>query len=71
MDLVERDFGNDGSEIGAKVAVVDELTGANIIQVSSGWGDGVYPTFVGYTAAGEVACFVTDFQVIPDEDDDA
>ncbi|WP_422742703.1 DUF4241 domain-containing protein [Micromonospora sp. WMMD754] len=28
-------------------AITDEATGANVIIVSSGWGDGLHPTFVG------------------------
>lgn len=47
-------------------AVVDEATGANLVLVTSGWGDGVYPTFVGLTADGAVASFVIDFQVVPE-----
>jgi len=46
-------------------AITDESTGANVIIVSSGWGDGVYPTFVGRAADGQVTAFVTDFMVIP------
>jgi hypothetical protein len=46
-------------------AVTDERTGANVVAVSSGWGDGNYPTFIGYTAEGDVGSFVTDFLVIP------
>ncbi|MEU8180700.1 DUF4241 domain-containing protein [Micromonospora sp. NPDC049044] len=44
---------------------MDLATGANVITVSSGWGDGIYPTFVGYAADGEVTSYVTDFLVIP------
>jgi hypothetical protein len=47
-------------------AITDDATGANVIIVSSGWGDGVYPTFVGYAADGTVCGFVTDFLIIPD-----
>jgi hypothetical protein len=50
---------------GARTVVVDESTGANIVTVESGWGDGAYPTFVGYSADGRVACFVTDFLLVP------
>lgn len=48
-------------------AVVDPATGANVVLVTSGWGDGVYPTFVGRTAGGDVASFVIDFRVAPDD----
>ncbi|WP_378967557.1 DUF4241 domain-containing protein [Paractinoplanes rhizophilus] len=47
-------------------AITDEATEANVITVSSGWGDGVYPTFVGRAADGHVTAFVTDFMVIPE-----
>jgi hypothetical protein len=50
---------------GALSAVTDERTGANVVAVISGLGDGMYPTFTGYAASGEVASFVTDFMVIP------
>jgi hypothetical protein len=46
-------------------SVTDEPTGANVTVVSSGWGDGAYPTFIGYTASGAITSFVTDFMVIP------
>jgi hypothetical protein len=50
---------------GAVAAVTDEQSGANVIIVTSGWGDGQYPTFIGCTAAGDITTFVTDFLVIP------
>ena len=50
---------------GVIVAVTDEATGANVVSTMSGWGDGAYPTFIGYTADGRVASFVTDFLVAP------
>lgn len=49
-------------------AVTDEATGANVVTVSSGWGDGCYPTFIGYTVKGDIAAFVTDFMVVPDNE---
>ncbi|MET9345175.1 DUF4241 domain-containing protein [Streptomyces termitum] len=36
--------------------------GHTIAVFSSGWGDGLYATWVGYDADGGAACFVTDFQ---------
>lgn len=46
-------------------AVVDEQTGANVYVVGSGWGDGSYPTYVGWTVDGAIATFVTYFGVLP------
>ncbi|WP_064448885.1 DUF4241 domain-containing protein [Micromonospora sp. NBRC 110037] len=46
-------------------AVAEERTGANVYVVGSGWGDGVYATYVGHTADGRIASFVTDFRVVP------
>jgi hypothetical protein len=46
-------------------ALVDEQTGANVYVVGSGWGDGSYPTYVGWTVDGAVARFVTYFGVLP------
>jgi hypothetical protein len=46
-------------------AVVDETTGANLVTVHSGWGDGSYGTWIGRNEAGEVTTYVTDFMVVP------
>jgi hypothetical protein len=46
-------------------AVAKERTAANVYVVGSGWGDGVYATYVGSTEDGRIASFVTDFRVIP------
>lgn len=46
-------------------AVVEERTTANVYVVGSGWGDGVYATYVGRTEDGQIASFVTDFRVVP------
>jgi hypothetical protein len=47
-------------------AVTDDATGANVVVVTSGWGDGFYPTFIGYADDGGITSFVTDFMVVPD-----
>ncbi|MEH1166401.1 DUF4241 domain-containing protein [Micromonospora sp. CPCC 205539] len=51
---------------GLITAVLDEATGANVVTVSTGWGDGCYGTWIGRTADGQVTSFVTDFMVVPD-----
>jgi hypothetical protein len=48
------------------VEVLDPGSGANLIAFESGWGDGSYPTWIGRTAAGQVACFVADMLVLHD-----
>lgn len=52
------------------VALTAPDSGHNLVAFSSGWGDGVYPTWIGRTATGEVACLVTEFFVIPDDRSD-
>ncbi|WP_410601542.1 DUF4241 domain-containing protein [Amycolatopsis sp. lyj-90] len=50
---------------GPEAALVrDPVSGLNVSAFGSGWGDGSYPTWIGYTAKGDVARFVTDFHVI-------
>lgn len=39
---------------------------ANVAAFQSGWGDGVYATWFGLDAAGEVVCVTTDFELIED-----
>jgi hypothetical protein len=36
----------------------------NCIAFSSGWGDGVYASYFGYSATGDIVCLVTDFDVL-------
>ena len=36
------------------------LPGGDMVAWSSGWGDGVYPTWIGRDASGAVTCFVAD-----------
>ena len=44
--------------------VLDPDTGANVIAFSSGWGDGMYPSYWGLDETGAVVCLVTDFGVL-------
>jgi len=41
----------------------------NVVCFSTGWGDGSYPSFFGFSAADEVVALVTDFFVLTGEED--
>jgi hypothetical protein len=43
---------------------LDDSTGLNLIAFSTGFGDGTYASYWGYDSAGEVACLVTDFDIL-------
>jgi hypothetical protein len=42
----------------------DPESGATLIGYLSGYGDGAYPTWIGRTADGEIACFLSDMLVL-------
>jgi hypothetical protein len=44
--------------------LVKRVAGVNILMFDSGWGDGVYASWFGFDASGNVAALVTDFQTI-------
>jgi hypothetical protein len=44
--------------------VLDESTGLDFMVFSSGFGDGVYASYWGYSESGEVACLMTDFGIL-------
>ncbi|MGC1209910.1 MAG: DUF4241 domain-containing protein [Micromonospora sp.] len=50
------------------------IASGDMVAWSSGWGDGTYPTWIGYDTTGAVTCFVADMLLFPtgshDEDDD-
>jgi hypothetical protein len=42
----------------------DPESGANLIAFQSGPGDGCYPTWIGRTSSGDVACFIADLLLL-------
>ncbi|MER5583425.1 DUF4241 domain-containing protein [Streptomyces asoensis] len=52
---------------GPDVFMAQGEDGHNLAGFTSGWGDGSYPTWIGRAADGSVACFLTDFFVVPHE----
>ncbi len=44
--------------------IVDPETGSNIILFDCGMGDGSYPTWIGRTDTGRIACFTTDLELL-------
>ena len=43
---------------------LDKESGLNAVLFNCGMGDGLYPTWIGHTAAGEPACFVADLELL-------
>jgi len=41
-----------------------ERNSTNVAMFKTGWGDGVYPTYIGYNKTGNICRLVTDFSVI-------
>lgn len=52
---------------GAIPILVEDEPPSNIVGFSSGPGDGVYPSYWGFDAAGELVELITDFHVVPRE----
>lgn len=48
--------------------VLDEASGLNMIVFSTGMGDGLYASYFGFDAGGEVVCLVTDFSLFEHEE---
>jgi hypothetical protein len=48
-----------------------EQHAANIICFSSGWGDGHYPSFFGFSGDGRACTLLTDFLILSDEENAA
>jgi hypothetical protein len=45
---------------------LNSYTKVNVIAFSSGWGDGIYTTYLGYDKEGNIVCFATDFNLFPE-----
>lgn len=46
------------------------IDAGSMVVWSSGWGDGTYPTWIGYDAAGRVTCLVADMLLLPTDTDE-
>jgi hypothetical protein len=72
-DYIERllvDFGDSDHDSTEPVIVTNAESEPVVVAFTSGGGDGRYPTWVGRTAGGEVACVLTDFFQLPEEGDE-
>ncbi|MEU9407511.1 DUF4241 domain-containing protein [Streptomyces sp. NPDC048281] len=60
-----RDLSMDIADRPTSVTVLEGPDGEPILAAfTTGWGDGSYPTWVGRSASGEIACFLTDFGIL-------
>ncbi len=70
-DLIEGDGGELAQALGdlqpQPIALSLEDSGYGIVAFTSGFGDGMYPTWIGRTATGDVSSFVTEFFIVPQE----
>ena len=57
-------YPDDGTVVDSAAVVVDPASGANVVTFPSGFGDGLYSTWVGLDADGRPVVFVTDFWVL-------
>jgi hypothetical protein len=57
-------FPDDQTIVDQADVVVDAATGADVVAFSSGFGDGVYATYVGRAADGQPVVLLTDFAVL-------
>lgn len=60
--LLERDTKDIAEAAG--VTITDSETALNIVAFKCGMGDGMYPTWIGRTTAGEVACFIANLSLL-------
>lgn len=63
-DESELDAARDRVMQDCRAELMDPQTGANIVLFDCGMGDGSYPTWIGRSASGEIACFATDLELL-------
>jgi len=63
-DVLARELDRKRFTVDWTLHVPDATKPDNVAIFSSGWGDGVYATYVGLDAGGEVVCLLTDFGII-------
>jgi len=65
FDSIEAMYPNGDSASGNVCVLRSTKAGVDGVQFSAGWGDGGYPTFVGYDAAGQEVSVVSHGLIIP------
>lgn len=43
---------------------INHKTGGNLVAFSTGFGDGIYSSQIGYDKSGKIVCITTDFDII-------
>lgn len=70
-DFIHRMFAEiAGADKTTPTILTDDEDRPCVVAFSSGGADGHYPTWVGRTADGEVACFLTDFFILTDDEEE-
>ncbi len=57
-------FPSEGTFLLTVQVLVDRATGANVVALASGFGDGVYPTYIGLDGDGQPLVVLTDFGIL-------
>jgi hypothetical protein len=63
-DVLHKELDKKRPTVDWTLHVPDPARPHNVAIFSSGWGDGMYATYVGLDAGDRVTCFMTDFQIV-------
>lgn len=66
-DVLDGMFPGGDTIVNVVTVEVDPASGANVVAMASGFGDGAYATFVGFDADGRPVAFITDFGILDGE----